>query len=360
VVSLPLQIRYRLAYDSKLLSSVLRVFLRVVQGWYRKQGKALGITDCQGGSVTFAQRFGSAMNLNPHFHCLVVDGIFNGKNAAFHRAPALRGEDVKEIVETTAHRVIRLLERQGVLEADAYDDLADEQPVLSGITAASVFNMVSTGERSGLRVRRILSDPAEGIKTGKLCYAARGFSLHAATRIEAGDKAGLERLCNYVSRPPLAQGSLTQISEDEYAFKLKTPWSDGTTHLLLSGTELLEKVSALVPPPRRNLVRYHGILAPHAKHRKKVVPNKPDEEELKKIRGCSKNRILWSALLARTFGLNLETCPNCGGRMRMVAALTDPASVKTYLDGVGLESEIPTLKPARSPPQTELDYDYGA
>ena len=46
--------------------------------------------------------------------------------------------------------------------------------------------------------------------------------------------------------------------------------------------------------------------------------------------------------------------------MRMVAALTDPASVKTYLDGVGLESEIPKLKPARSPPQTKLDYDYGA
>jgi hypothetical protein len=44
----------------------------------------------------------------------------------------------------------------------------------------------------------------------------------------------------------------------------------------------------------------------------------------------------------------------------MVAALTDPASVKTYLDGVGLESEIPKLKPARSPPQIELDYDYGA
>ena len=46
--------------------------------------------------------------------------------------------------------------------------------------------------------------------------------------------------------------------------------------------------------------------------------------------------------------------------MRMVAALTAPASVKTYLDGVGLESAIPMLKPARSPPQTELDYDYGA
>ncbi len=64
VLSLPMQIRYRLAYDTKLLSSVLRVFLRVVHGWYRKRGKELGITDCQGGSVTFAQRFGSALNLN--------------------------------------------------------------------------------------------------------------------------------------------------------------------------------------------------------------------------------------------------------------------------------------------------------
>ena len=64
VLSLPIQIRYRIAHDTKLLSSSLRVFLRVLHGWYRKQGKALGIRDCQGGSVTFAQRFGSALNLN--------------------------------------------------------------------------------------------------------------------------------------------------------------------------------------------------------------------------------------------------------------------------------------------------------
>ncbi len=360
VLSLPIQIRYRLAYDSKLLSSVLRVFLRVVHGWYRKQCMALGIKECQGGCVTFSQRFGSALNLNPHFHSLALDGVFNRKNATFHEAPPLRDEDVKRIVETTAHRVIRLLERHGVLDENAHDDFAAEQPILSGITAASVSNMVATGDRAGLRVRRILSDPAEGIRTGNLCYASRGFSLHAATRIEAGDKAGLERLCNYVSRPPLAQGSLKQISEDEYTFKLKTPWSDGTTHLLLSATELLEKLGALVPLPRANLVRYHGILAPHAKRRKDVVPKTPDEEELRKTRGFAKNRILWAALLARTWGLKMETCPDCGGRMRIVAAVTDPASVKTYLEGVGLDSEIPKLKSPRAPPQAELDMDYGA
>ncbi len=136
------------------------LFLGVVRGWYGKQGKALGITECRGGSVTFAQRFGSALNLKPHFHSLVVDGVFNGKNANFHKAPLLRDEDAKEIVETVAHRVIRLWERQGGLDGDGYDAFSEEQPLLSGITAASVFSMVATGDRAGFRVRRVLSDPA--------------------------------------------------------------------------------------------------------------------------------------------------------------------------------------------------------
>ena len=97
----------------------------------------------------------------------------------------------------------------------------------------------------------------------------------------------------------------------------------------------------------------------NAKNRDKVVPKKPGEEELRKTRGSSKNRLLWAALLARTFGLNMEICSHCGGRMRIVAAITDRASIKRYLEGVGLPSGIPEIKPARPPPQMELDYaDY--
>jgi hypothetical protein len=316
VLSLPIQIRYRLAYDSRLLSDVLAVFLRVVQGWYRKRGKEVGIKERKGGSVTFAQRFGSALNLNPHFHSIALDGVFNAKRNVFHQAPPLLDDDVKKIVELTARRVIRLLQRRGVLDNE-YDELTEEQPILAGMTAASIMGLVSTGDRAGRRVRRVLSDPSEAIRIGPLCYASRGFSLHAATRMEAGNKEGLERLCNYVSRPPLALGSLQQISDEEYSFKLKTPWSDGTTHLIFSPMELIEKLAALVPPPRANLVRYHGVLAPNAKDRDKIVPKKPDEEELQKTRGKSKNRLLWAALLARTFRLDMETCPHCGGRMRM-------------------------------------------
>jgi hypothetical protein len=235
----------------------------------------------------------------------LLDGAFNKNTGVFHPAPPLTDEDVKEIVETTAHRVIRMLKRRGILEQNEYDDFAQEQPVLAGITSASIIGLVSVGERAGQRVRRVLQDPAEAVKTGHLCFASRGFSLHAATRIASGNKDGLERLCNYVSRPPLAAGSLQWISDEEYSFKLKTPWSDGTTHLVLSPMELIEKLAALVPPPRQNLVRYHGVLAPHAKMRAAVVPRKPNEKELEKTRGKSKNRLLWAALLARTFNLQM-------------------------------------------------------
>jgi len=95
VLSLPISIRYRLAYDGKLLSDVLSVFLRVVRGWYRKRGREAGIKECVGGSVTFSQRFGSALNLNPHFHAILLDGVFNARSNVFHPAPPLEDEDVK-------------------------------------------------------------------------------------------------------------------------------------------------------------------------------------------------------------------------------------------------------------------------
>ena len=57
-------------------------------------------------------------------------------------------------------------------------------------------------------------------------------------------------------------------------------WSDGTFQLVLSPEELLEKLAALVPPPRLNLVRYHGVLAPNAVDRAQIVPGpKPADEE---------------------------------------------------------------------------------
>ena len=294
----------------------------------------------------------------------MIDGAYvDGEDGPeFVPAPPLIDEDVQQIVETTAHRVVRLLLRRGLLEEGQADPLMEQEPLLATITAASIQGQVATGERAGQRVRRRLLDPSEGIRTGPLCFASRGFSLHAATRVAAADRDRLERLCRYVNRPPLAAGRLQIVDAETVAFDLKSVWSDGTYRIELSPQELLEKLAALVPPPRLNLVRYHGVLAPNAADRTQIVPG-PQEQTCEADHGPEseltpaqrRHRVAWADLLRRVFRIDVTQCPACGGRMRIVAALTEPRSIQRYLEGVGLPSRAPPIAPARPHPQHEFD-----
>ncbi len=77
------------------------------------------------------------------------------------------------------------------------------------------------------------------------------------------------------------------------SYRLSHKWRDGTTHVLFEPLELVEKLAALVPPPRFNLARYSGIFAPSSRWRAQVVPF--DREEFGSLHhsGCveKKNRI---------------------------------------------------------------------
>ena len=64
------------------------------------------------------------------------------------------------------------------------------------------------------------------------------------------------------------------------------------------------------------------------------------------------HRLGWAALLARVFSSDLSACATCGGLLRIVAALTDPASIRTYLEGVGL----PAVPPPRAPAQPQFEF----
>ncbi len=60
-------------------------------------------------------------------------------------------------------------------------------------------------------------------------------------------------------------------------------------------------------------------------------------------------------LLARVFSIDVSECPDCGGQLKIIAALTDSASIRSYLEGVGLPARPPPITPARPSPQHELD-----
>jgi hypothetical protein len=118
VLSLPFELRYRLAWDRRLGRAVLAVYTRALQGFYRKRAKASGHQFGRTGTVTVIQRFGGALNLNVHFHTLAVDGVFmrqpNG-SLSFAAANTPTDEEVEALLGVIRARVLRLLVRRGLL-----------------------------------------------------------------------------------------------------------------------------------------------------------------------------------------------------------------------------------------------------
>ena len=128
----------------------------------------------------------------------------------------------------------------------------------------------------------------------------------------------------------------------------------------------------VLPPLLIHLIRYHGVLAPNAADRARIVPGPETTEGAAASSspvapGGPVQRLAWAQLLARVWDLDVTVCPRCGGRMQWVASgesrrdssslpLTDPGSVRTYLTGVGRPAQPPVIAPARPPPQPELEF----
>jgi hypothetical protein len=144
--------------------------------------------------------------------------------------------------------------------------------------------------------------------------------------------------------------------------------SDGTTHIVYTPHELIEKLIPSIPRPRCHLVRYHGILGPAAKDRAKVVPTPPappapdaafaDKTGTDKAgEGESRDidfsmlprvsRLPWALLLKRVFMTDALTCPKCQGRMKILAAIIKPEAIRKILDHLGIASK-PRAAPLRA------------
>jgi hypothetical protein len=139
---------------------------------------------------------------------------------------------------------------------------------------------------------------------------------------------------------------------------LKTPWRDETSHIALQPLKLLEKLAALIPRPCVNPIVYHGVLAPNAKWRREVVDfgrprvgHASSATTPKKV-AASYNRI-WAELMRRGLNIDVLECPDCGGRLRFVAAILLSSAIRRILGHLGLPADPVELAPARAPP--ELD-----
>jgi hypothetical protein len=144
---LPYAVRYRLAFDAPLLSQVLRIFVRAVFGWLKKQARDCGIVGAQCGAVTFIQRFGSALNLTPHFHMIVFDGVYAAKEEEVPRFYPLRALEKRDVVAVAT----RVAERVGALMESVDDDRRPQENGLAEIYGASIGGRIAAGPHAGTK-----------------------------------------------------------------------------------------------------------------------------------------------------------------------------------------------------------------
>ena len=369
VLSFPFQLRFLFASRPEIMGRVLGIVYRVIA---TQLVKKTGHTHqaAKTGAVTLIQRFGSALNLNIHFHMLFLDGVYverpNG-TARFRWVKSPTGQELTQLAHTIAHRVGRFLERQGLLERDAENsylsgDAVHDDP-MSQLCGHSITYRIAVGPQAGRKVFTLQTLPASDEPFDDGVGKVAGFSLHAGVATRADERKKLERLCRYISRPAVSEKRLSLTPNGNIRYQLKTPYRDGTTHVIFEPLDFIARLAALAPKPRVNLTRFHGVFAPNSKHRALVTPAKrgkgsklrvADELPTPAHRRAS---MTWAQRLKRVFNIDIETCRECGGAMKVIACIEDPVVIQKILNHLKEKGEYRDafrLPESRGPPQTRL------
>jgi hypothetical protein len=330
VLSVPKRLRYFLQTNTALQGAVLRIFLRGVERCLREHSPGCG-TSARIGAVAFIHRFGSSLNEHVHFHCCIIDGVFEpaaneAAGAVFHAASGLDVAALADVQAMVRRRILRAFVRRGLIGKN-------DAGVMGG------------WEHGG------------------------GFSVDASVCIGGDDRAGMERLLRYCARPPFALEHLQQLDAEHLIYHSPKPRLDGSSDLVLTPLELIDKIAALVPPPRAHRHRYYGVLAPNAALRAAVTAMAPvqvtapppavaaNTEEEPRHRAAS--HYLWAMLLARIYEALPLACPICHAQMRIIAFIDDASTVRKILDHIGESTQPPRIAPARGPPLWEAAMASG-
>jgi ribosomal protein S30 len=253
-------------------------------------------------------------------------------------------------------RVGRYLERQGLLQRDAQHsylagERIDEGP-MNPLWGHSITWRIAVGPQAGRKVLTLQTLPADDLAQAGGAGNVGGFSLHAGVAVRANQPNKRERLCRYIARPALSEQRLSLTAAGKVRYQLKTPWRNGTTHVVYEPLDFLAKLAALVPRPRVNLTRYHGVFAPNSAHRALVTKAGRGRAQTAKAAARTpaerRSAMTWAQRLARVFGIDIKTCTACAGTLRIVASIEDPAVIKAIL--AHLAGKARAVHAARSPP----------
>ena len=369
VISVPKRLRGILADRPQALTALSRIFLEEIEQLLCHAADVPTCSDAAGqarprlGAVSLQHRFGSALNQHVHLHACVNDGVFErsaaGGGVTFHTPRPLTASDLSSVTQRVRLRLVRWFRRKGFLSRKASADM--------------------------------------------LTWQHSGFSVDASVRISLADRGvpgyfqSLEHLLRYCARPAFALDRLSVVPGTSHrrerirytlprhkrgnwvgpgrTRKSTRPAASGVIEL--TPFEFLDRLAALIPPPRRHRHRYHGVFAPNHPLRPAVtalaIGNIGKQRDAKTGEhagvlatagsGCcgsavtvdgkschhDTSRIAWAKLLARVGEEFPLACPNCGGDIRLISFITDLGPIRKFLTHLGEPLDPPRESPARGP-----------
>ncbi|MBK8011972.1 MAG: transposase [Deltaproteobacteria bacterium] len=285
VLSPPFELRGLLACKRQVLAKMVSFFVRAIfeqlTGWARCQD----LPEPKCGAVTFIQRFTKTLNISPHLHVLVLDGVFANEEEGprFVECPAPTNRDLLSLAQSVFKKMEKFLAKSGYLRSES--DALEE----ASLTPLERWYVRGLAEPSMLSPSRIVDV-----------------------------KSTASKLCLYAARPPFAEGQLRMTDDGRVRLTLRRPAKNGQGAIVLSPVQFLRRLAWLVPPPAQHQVRYAGVLASASKVRRAIVPRPapvlqlafPIENMRPRVQ---KHRMSWAKLLARVYSIDGERCLSCGG-----------------------------------------------
>lgn len=261
VITFPKWLRIHLAINHSLNDRVIRIAVREIHRWQRRRARALGYRETRTAAIAFQQHLGSALQLNPHGHLLIPEGVFGPRFAnapdeppAFIRIAPPSDEEVESSTPSSAR----------------------SSPSPTSSASASARSMTN---RSPSRAPSPCPFPNRPPSAGRPPAAPPSSEDSPSTPTpycREDDRASLERLCRYALRPPLSLDRMSAEPDGRIRYRMKRALPDGSQDLILTRPELLRRLASLVPPPRKHLTRYFGLFAPAARDRANLRPRPSD------------------------------------------------------------------------------------
>jgi len=281
VLTLPFELRALAAFRAEVLTALNRMFVEAVFKRYSAWAKRQGLPDAPTGAVTHIQRFGSSVNLNVHFHSMLLDGVFTRDDSGglrFHAAPPPTREELSDVVRRVHRRAVAWLAKKKLIETSSDPAASQEPTAQTSIDACAAIAM----QRGALRKLPDLAEAeheaaaVDPLPRDDGVAELDGFNLHASVAVARDDDLSRERLMRYGARPPLALDRLRWLPGGRIGYRIKKLRDGRAKMRVMTPLEFLARLSAIVPPPRYPLLRYAGVLGPRSPWRGDVVPRAPE------------------------------------------------------------------------------------